>query len=147
MSSSVFARLVEKTKIAPVRNSIVSLAFLFTVSFATVTLGQLSPRDPGVRVGTVDAGQPLDLSKTAGASSFFADGLTRFAAVDVVSGQPNNTGLGPLSTPTSAQAATPNPPSAARVRVPALFPTWGQIRKLSYTTSLVKMAKTPCHPS
>src|SRR5580693_2266962 len=92
MSSSEFARLVEKSKIAFVRKLIVSLAFLFTVSFATVTLGQLSPHDPGVRGGTVDAGQPLDLSKTAGASSFFADGLARFAAVEVVSGQPNNTG-------------------------------------------------------
>jgi CxxC motif-containing protein (DUF1111 family) len=95
MSPSVFARLIENSKIVPVRKSVVSIAFLLAVSFATVTLGQFSPHDPGVRGGTVDSGQPLDLSKTAGASSFFTDGLGRFTAVEVVSGQPNNIGLGP----------------------------------------------------
>jgi CxxC motif-containing protein (DUF1111 family) len=95
MSPGVLTRLVRKCEAVLIRKYAVAAAFLFAVSFATVTLGQLSPHDPGVRGGTVDAGQPLDLSKTSGAPSFFADGLSRFAAVEVVSGQPNNTGLGP----------------------------------------------------
>ena len=95
MSPGVFARVVEKSKFVSLRKPIVAIAFLVAVSFATVTLGQLSPRDPGVRGGTIDAGQPLDMSKTAGAPSFFTDGLSRFTAVEVVSGQPNNIGLGP----------------------------------------------------
>ena len=90
MSPGVLTRLVQKCRAVPVRKCVVAIAFLFAVSFATVTLGQLSPHDPGVRGGTIDAGQPLDLSKTAGASSFFTDGLARFAAVEVVSGQSNN---------------------------------------------------------
>lgn len=147
MSPGVFARIVEKSKFVSVRKPVVAIAFLVAVSFATVTLGQFSPHDPGVRGGTIDSGQPLDMSKIAGASSFFTDGLSRFTAVEGVSGQPSNNGLDRVSTSTSAQAATRNPPLAARVRAPARFPIWGQIRKLSYTISLAKLAKIPCHPS
>jgi CxxC motif-containing protein (DUF1111 family) len=95
MSPGVFARLVEKSKFVSIRKPVVAIAFLVAVSFATVTLAQFSPHDPGVRGGTIDAGQPLDMSKTPGASSFFTDGLGRFTAVEGVSGQPNNNGLGP----------------------------------------------------
>jgi len=37
----------------------------------------------------------IHMSKTAGASAFFTDGLGRFTAVEGVSGQPTNNGLGP----------------------------------------------------
>ena len=92
MSPSVFARLVEKSKIISIRKSAVCGAFLLAVSFATVTLGQFSPHDPGVRGGTVDAGQPIaSLPPNSGSYyDFFADGLARFQEID---GVPN--GLGP----------------------------------------------------
>ena len=95
MSSGAFARLVEKSKFVPVRKPVVVLAFLFAVSFATVTLGQHSPQDPGVRGGTVNSGQPLSsVSQTPGAPDFFANGLLRFQNVESVQGGANN-GLGP----------------------------------------------------
>ncbi|HZV87898.1 MAG TPA: di-heme oxidoredictase family protein [Candidatus Binatus sp.] len=95
MSKGAFKRLVEKSKFVPSRRPVVSLVFLFAVSFATVTLGQFSPRDPGVRAGTVDAGQPLSsIPQTPGASDFFANGLQRFQEVESVQGGANN-GLGP----------------------------------------------------
>jgi CxxC motif-containing protein (DUF1111 family) len=95
MSSGVFVRPIEKSKQASVRKPLVCVAFLLAVSFATVTLGQMSPRDPGVRGVTVDSGQPLaSLSQTPGASDFFANGLLRFQEIESVQGG-NNNGLGP----------------------------------------------------
>jgi CxxC motif-containing protein (DUF1111 family) len=95
MSPGVFACLVEKSKFVPVRKLVISIAFLLAVSFATVTLGQRSPQDPGVRGGTVNSGQPLSsLSQTPGATDFFANGLLRFQEIESVQGGANN-GLGP----------------------------------------------------
>ncbi len=95
MSTGVFVSRVEHSKLTPIRKSLVSVAFLFAVSFASVTLGQLSPHDPGVRGGTVDSGQPLSsLAQTPGASDFFANGLLRFQEIESVQGGTNN-GLGP----------------------------------------------------
>ena len=88
MSPGSFARLVEKSKFIPIRKPVISLAFLLAVSFATVTLGQHSPQDPGVRGGTVDSGQPLSsLSQTPGASDFFANGLAPFPGSRIRSGR------------------------------------------------------------
>src|SRR5580700_8212524 len=95
MSLGAFARLVEKSKFVPIRKPVVVLSFLFAVSFATVTLGQRSPQDPGVRGGTVNSGQPLSsVSQTPGAPDFFANGLLRFQEIESVQGGANN-GLGP----------------------------------------------------
>jgi CxxC motif-containing protein (DUF1111 family) len=95
MSTGAFKRLVENSKFVPIRKSLVCMVFLLAVSFATVTLGQFSPHDPGVRAGTVDAGQPLSsVSQAPGASDFFANGLFRFQEVESVQGGANN-GLGP----------------------------------------------------
>src|SRR5208282_1924497 len=95
MASGAFARLVENWKFVPVRKPVIALAFLFAVSFATVTLGQHSPQDPGVRGGTVNSGQPLtSISQTPGAPDFFANGLLRFQNIESVQGGANN-GLGP----------------------------------------------------
>lgn len=46
MSKGAFKRLVEKSKFVPSREPVVSLVFMFAVSFATVTLGQFPPHDP-----------------------------------------------------------------------------------------------------
>ena len=95
MSNGAFKRLAVKLKFVPSRKPVLSLVFLFAASFATVTLGQFSPHDPGVRAGTVDAGQPLSsIPQTPGASDFFANGLLRFQEIESVQGGANN-GLGP----------------------------------------------------
>ncbi|HMD38002.1 MAG TPA: di-heme oxidoredictase family protein [Candidatus Acidoferrum sp.] len=71
------------------------ILFVLAVSFATVTLGQSSPKDPGVRGGTVNSGQPLaSVATTPGAPDFFANGLLRFQEIESVQGGANN-GLGP----------------------------------------------------
>ena len=49
MSIGAFQRLVEKSKFVLIRKSLVCIVFLLAVSFATVSLGQFSPHDPGVR--------------------------------------------------------------------------------------------------
>jgi CxxC motif-containing protein (DUF1111 family) len=53
-------------------------------------------RDPGVRKAAPDSGPPVPLpGLTADELAFFQDGLTRFQDIEVVSGAPANTGLGP----------------------------------------------------
>jgi CxxC motif-containing protein (DUF1111 family) len=72
------------------------IVFLAVVSSATVMVGQLAVRDPGVRGGAVDSGDPMDsVATTQGAADFFINGQMRFQDVEVVGGQLNNTGLGP----------------------------------------------------
>jgi CxxC motif-containing protein (DUF1111 family) len=72
------------------------IVFLAVVSSATVMVGQLAVRDPGVRGGAVDSGDPMDsVATTPGAADFFINGQMRFQDVEVVGGQLNNTGLGP----------------------------------------------------
>jgi CxxC motif-containing protein (DUF1111 family) len=69
-------------------------AALVTATLATCAC-QAAPTlvDPGVRGGVAGAGAPLN-GLTADETAFFKDGLTRFAAVESVTGGPNN-GLGP----------------------------------------------------
>src|SRR6202166_300238 len=50
-------------------------------------------KDPGVRAGAAGAGSPLP-GLTADESTFFRDGLARFAEIEVVTAG-NNNGLGP----------------------------------------------------
>src|SRR5271156_914777 len=106
MLPRIIARLFEKSGIEkvtsfrvnqPTRNPklVAVILFFIFLSSASLLIGQLNPRDPGVRGGTVDSGQPLaSLAETPGATDFFNNGLSRFTAVDVVQGGVNN-GLGP----------------------------------------------------
>jgi CxxC motif-containing protein (DUF1111 family) len=95
MSPGAFTRLLEKSRYVPIRKPVIAIGFLLAFSFATITLGQRSPQDPGVRAGTVDSGQPLaSVTLTPGASDFFANGLLRFQEIESVQGGTNN-GLGP----------------------------------------------------
>src|SRR5580698_5307794 len=95
MPSGALASLVEKAMSIPIRKPVIAMSLLAAVSFATVTLGQHSPQDPGVRGGTVNSGQPLSsISQTPGAPDFFANGLLRFQNVESVQNGANN-GLGP----------------------------------------------------
>jgi CxxC motif-containing protein (DUF1111 family) len=83
-------------KLKASRKIIVCGGLLIMLASVPGVLGQFAAKDPGVRGGTVDSGQPLaSLTQTPGGYDFFNNGLTRFSAVEVVSGQPNNTGLGP----------------------------------------------------
>ena len=70
-------------------------AALVAAMWATAAWSQAAraPVDPGVRAGAAGAGMPLT-GLTADEAAFFQDGLTRFAAVESVSGGKNN-GLGP----------------------------------------------------
>src|SRR6185369_16117201 len=68
-----------------------SIVIFSTVAiFASAIAAQFVARDPGVRDGSVDAGQPLYLTPTPGATTFFTDGQDRFQEIDDVAG-----GLGP----------------------------------------------------
>jgi CxxC motif-containing protein (DUF1111 family) len=125
MSPGSFARLVEKSKFGSVHKPVVALAFLLAVSFATVTLGQHSPQDPGVRGGTVDSGQPLSsLSQTPGASDFFANGLGRFQEVESVQGGPNN-GLGPRFNSNQCSSCHSQPAIGGTSPSATVFPSVG----------------------
>ena len=95
MSAPRFARPFSKSKFLRFRNIVVCTAFLLSVSFAAVTFAQFTPKDPGVRAGSVDSGSPLaSVAQTPGQADFFADGLARFQEVEEVQGGTNN-GLGP----------------------------------------------------
>jgi len=66
-------------------------SFSATIFFGSVIAGQFVAKDPGVRTGSIDVGQPLtSLSQSPGGYNFFNDGQTRFQEVDDVSH-----GLGP----------------------------------------------------
>ena len=95
MFSHRSARLFSKSKVPSFRQITVGTAFLFTVSFSAVTFGQFAPKDPGVRAGSVDSGNPLaSVAQTPGLTGFFADGRARFQQIEDVQGSASN-GLGP----------------------------------------------------
>ena len=125
MSPGSLARLVEKTKFVSVRKPVVALAFLLAVSFATVTLGQHSPQDPGVRGGTVNSGQPLSsVSQTPGAPDFFANGLLRFQEIESVQGGANN-GLGPRFNSNQCSSCHSQPAVGGTSPSATVFPSIG----------------------
>jgi CxxC motif-containing protein (DUF1111 family) len=69
----------------------VGLLFFLLPACAGVVVAQFDARDPGVRGGSVDAGQPLaSLAQTPGAPDFFTNGLARFLTSETVT-----RGLGP----------------------------------------------------
>lgn len=125
MSSGAFVGVVEKSKAVPIRKPVIALAFLLAVSFATVTLGQHSPQDPGVRGGTINAGQPLSsLSQTPGSTDFFANGLLRFEQVESVQGGANN-GLGPRFNSNQCASCHSQPAIGGSSPSATIFPSVG----------------------
>jgi CxxC motif-containing protein (DUF1111 family) len=125
MPSGALVRQVEKSKFVPVRKPVVALAFLFAVSFATVTFGQHSAQDPGVRGGTVNSGQPLaSISQTPGAPDFFANGLLRFQNIESVQGGANN-GLGPRFNSNQCSSCHSQPAIGGTSPSPTVFPALG----------------------
>lgn len=70
-------------------------AFLMLASIRAANAGGQAAQDPGVRTGSIGAGQPFaTLDQTPGASEFFTNGQGRFEEVEVVQKGANN-GLGP----------------------------------------------------
>src|SRR5271170_7258433 len=125
MSSGAFVRFVEKAKFIPIRKPVIAIAFLLAVSFATVTLGQHSPQDPGVRGGTVNAGQPLaSVATTPGAPDFFANGLLRFQEIESVQGGANN-GLGPRFNSNQCSSCHSQPAIGGTSPSATVFPSVG----------------------
>src|SRR5580658_4826130 len=125
MSPGVLTRFVEKSKFVPVRKPAVGIAFLLAFSFATITLGQHSPQDPGVRGGPVDSGQPLaSLSQTPGAPGFFANGLVRFQEIETVQGGPN-IGLGPRFNSNQCSSCHAQPAIGGTSPSASVFPSVG----------------------
>ncbi len=125
MSSGAFARLVEKAKSRPIRKPVIAMSFLLAVSFSTVTLGQHSPQDPGVRGGTVNSGQPLSsISQTPGAPDFFANGLLRFQEIESVQGTANN-GLGPRFNSNQCSSCHSQPAIGGSSPSATVFPSVG----------------------
>jgi CxxC motif-containing protein (DUF1111 family) len=70
-----------------------TVATAVVICASAISQAAKAPADPGVRGGTPGAGGPLQ-GLTADETAFFQDGLTRFVAIESVSGGPNN-GLGP----------------------------------------------------
>ena len=94
MLQNSVVRLIGKAK-PPRLGRMVSHIIIVIFVSVSLLVGQMVVRDPGVRGGTVDAGQPLaSVTQTQGATDFFNNGLNRFLSVDVVQGGANN-GLGP----------------------------------------------------
>ncbi len=96
---------------------------LLIIASASTVVAQLAVQDRGVRGGTVDAGLPLaTIGQTPGASDFFTDGQTRFNAVEVVSGQPNNIGLGPRFNTNQCASCHAQPAVGGSSPSPTAFP-------------------------
>ena len=88
---SVFPRVKCKINFWRKGRALRIAGLLSPLAFAAAIAAQFVASDPGVRTGSVDAGQPLaSLSQTTGGYNFFNDGLARFQEVDDVAH-----GLGP----------------------------------------------------
>jgi len=91
------------------------------IFFATVIAAQFVARDPGVRGGSIDAGQPLvSLPQTPGASNFFTDGQARFEEVDSV-----QKGLGPRFNSNQCAGCHSQPAVGGSSPSPSVFPAVG----------------------
>jgi CxxC motif-containing protein (DUF1111 family) len=89
--------------------------------FGAAIAAQFVVRDPGVRSGAIDAGQPLaSLSQTPGASNFFTDGQNRFQEVEAV-----QNGLGPRFNSNQCSSCHSQPAVGGTSPSPTVFPSVG----------------------
>ena len=99
-------------------------------------LAQFAAHDPGVRGGNVDSGQPLSsISQTPGASEFFINGQNRFNAIDVVSGQPTNIGLGPRFNSNQCSSCHAQPASGGSSPTASAFPYLGNNPQMQFANT------------
>lgn len=126
MSSCAIIRVSKRIQVTRKSKAILFILILSVLSCATVMVGQFVPRDPGVRGGTIDAGQPLaSVAQTPGASDFFANGFGRFQDVETVQGGPN-TGLGPRFNSNQCSSCHSQPAVGGSSPSPTVFPMLGQ---------------------
>jgi CxxC motif-containing protein (DUF1111 family) len=93
--------------------------------FAGVMVAQSPARDPGVRGGKVDAGQPLgSMASTPGLSDFFNSGSGQFQETQIVQGGANN-GLGPRFNNNSCSNCHSQPAVGGTSPSQAVFPHIG----------------------
>jgi CxxC motif-containing protein (DUF1111 family) len=102
------------------------MACLLLLWFAGVMVAQSSvPQDPGVRGGTVDAGQTLpSVASTPGLPDFASSGSDQFQEDQVVQGAANN-GLGPRFNNTSCGSCHSQPAIGGTSPSQAVFPFVG----------------------
>lgn len=96
-------------------------SFSATILFGAAIAAQFVATDPGVRTGSVDAGQPLtSLSQSPGGYDFFSDGQSRFQEVDDVSH-----GLGPRFNTNSCASCHSQPAVGGSSPSATVFPFVG----------------------
>jgi CxxC motif-containing protein (DUF1111 family) len=111
------------------------MTFVMLASSAGVVLGDIEVRDPGVRGGTIDAGQPLaSVAQTPGATDFFNNGLSRFLNVEVVQGGINN-GLGPRFNTNQCASCHAQPSTGGTSPSMSAFPFVGQNPEVQFANS------------
>jgi CxxC motif-containing protein (DUF1111 family) len=135
MLQRAIARLIAKVRPYQVNKLVACLAFILFASSASVLLGQLVVRDPGVRGGTIDAGQPLaSLAQTPGATDFFNNGQGRFLDTEVVHGGANN-GLGPRFNSNQCSSCHAQPATGGSSPSTGAFPFLGQNPQIQFANN------------
>jgi CxxC motif-containing protein (DUF1111 family) len=107
---------------------------LFLCVVATLPLFSQTPssggaKDPGVRAGTINAGQPLS-TLTAAQLQFFQDGQTRFQQVDSVA-----TGLGPTFNSNSCASCHAQPATGGTSPSSSQYPNVGPNPQIEAATA------------
>lgn len=114
---------------------VVATAVLFSCGVATVPLFSQSPfsgggaKDPGVRAGSVDSGQPLS-TLSAAQLQFFQDGQARFQQVDSVA-----TGLGPTFNSNSCASCHAQPSTGGTSPSNSQYPNIGPNPQIEAATA------------
>jgi CxxC motif-containing protein (DUF1111 family) len=102
------------------------ITFLMILLFASVMVAQIPAYDPGVRSGSIDAGQPLaSVASTPGLLDFSSSGSGQFQEDQVVQGAANN-GLGPRFNSNSCSSCHSQPAVGGTSPSQAVFPQIGQ---------------------
>ena len=122
---------------AAVRVALSTLTLLIvSLSGASVTQGQFTAQDPGVRHDSIGAGSPLGTLSPAQAAAF-ADGMARFVAVASVSGSvPGETdnGLGPRFNSNSCGSCHAQPDVGGTSPSATLYPYIGPNPQVAVAT-------------
>lgn len=110
--------------------SILAASMLVYAQTSTAPTGGAT--DPGVRAGSVNAGQPLS-TLTADEMLFFQDGQTRFENVDTVTGA--NPGLGPTYNSNSCSSCHAQPTVGGTSPSASEFPNIGPNPQIAAATA------------
>jgi len=135
MVQAFLVRVKDQIRFPRRRQLAACVVFAALASCAGVLVGQMQVRDPGVRGGTVDAGQPLaSLAQTPGSTDFFNNGLNRFLSVDVVRGGTNN-GLGPRFNTNQCASCHSQPDTGGSSPSTSAFPFLGPNPEMQFASA------------